>query len=67
MIQFYNRQANSNGSIGANPRHVIETMKEAGLESLTENQIKSWWSTYHQKRKRAMQAVAADVERLARS
>ena len=49
MIQFYNRQANC--GIRADPKECISAMRERGLEVLKESQIKSWWSTYHHKRK----------------
>lgn len=45
MIEFYDRQARH--SIKATPKDCQETMKQRGLDVLTEKQIKSWWSTYH--------------------
>lgn len=45
MIEFYNGQAINR--IRAEPRDVMRAMEQAGLEVLTANQIKSWWSTYH--------------------
>lgn len=45
MIQFYDRQANQ--GIWANPKDVIEVMKQHGMEPLKESQIRSWWSSYH--------------------
>ena len=62
MIQFYNRQANS--LIRADPKECAAAMRERGLEVLKESQIKSWWSTYHQKRKREMERMAADLHSL---
>ena len=47
MIEFYNRQAINR--IRAEPKDVIKAMKDAGLEVLSANQIKSWWSAYHRK------------------
>ena len=52
MISFYNRQASS--GVRADPKAVIACMREQGLEVLKETQIRSWWSTYHQKRKRSV-------------
>ena len=65
MIEFYNRQANY--GIRADPLECISTMRERGLEPLKEVQIKSWWSTYHQKRKREMESMAADIQNLRRA
>ena len=60
MIEFYNRQANC--GIRANPAECMSAMVDRGLEPLKEAQIKSRWSTYHQKRKREMERMAADVQ-----
>lgn len=65
MIEFYNRQANY--GIRADPVECISAMRERGLEPLKEAQIKSWWSTYHQKRKREMESMAADIQNLHRA
>ena len=65
MIEFYNRQANY--GIRAEPKECISTMRERGLEPLKESQIKSWWSTYHQKRKREMESMAAEIQHLRRA
>ena len=65
MISFYNRQATS--GIRANPKAVIACMRERNVDVLKETQIRSWWSTYHQKRKRSvsiLQEEAADLQRL---
>lgn len=62
MIEFYNRQANC--GIRADPKECISAMRERGLEVLKESQIKSWWSTYHQKRKREMERMATDFHNL---
>lgn len=62
MIEFYNRQANQ--GIRADPKECIALMRERGLEILKESQIKSSWSTYHQKRKREMERMAADLQSL---
>ena len=56
MISFYNRQAST--GIRAEPKDVIACMQAKGLEPLKESQIISWWSTYHQKRKRMLNAEA---------
>ena len=48
MILFYNRQAST--GMRAEPRDVIACMRERGVDVLKEQQIRSWWSTYHQKR-----------------
>ena len=65
MIEFYNRQANY--GIRADPVECISAMRERGLEPLKEAQIKSWWSTYHQTRKREMESMAADIQTLHRA
>ena len=59
MISFYNRQATT--GIRAEPKDVIASMRAQGVEVLKESQIVSWWSTYHQKKKRLL---AAEVENL---
>ncbi|KAJ7331136.1 hypothetical protein OS493_020838 [Desmophyllum pertusum] len=60
MIEFYNRQANY--GIRANPDDCIAAMRSRGLSVLKESQIKSWWSTYHQKRRRETERLAADLQ-----
>ena len=65
MIEFYHRQANY--GIRADPLACISAMRERGLEPLKESQIKSWWSTYHQKRKREMESMAADIQNARRT
>ncbi|KAK3720927.1 hypothetical protein QZH41_014534, partial [Actinostola sp. cb2023] len=52
MISFYNRQANA--GVRADPKDVIVCMRERGIQALKETQIRAWWSSYHQKRKRMM-------------
>jgi len=59
MIQFYDRQANQ--GIWANPKDVIEVMKQHGMEPLKESQIRSWWSSYHQKRRNAEEVTASSI------
>ena len=54
MIAFYNRQAST--GIRAEPKEVIVCMQAKGVEALKETQIISWWSAYHQKRKRLLTA-----------
>ena len=65
LIEFYNRQANY--GIRGDPLDCISAMRERGLEPLKESQIKSWWSTYHQKRKREMESMAADIQNARRT
>ena len=65
MIEFYNRQANH--GIRAEPTECITAMRERGIEALKESQIKSWWSTYHQKRKREMERMGADMQNIVRN
>lgn len=60
MIEFYNRQAHY--GIRADTAECAAAMRERGLEPLKESQIKSWWSSYHQKRKREMERMAADLQ-----
>ena len=64
MIEFYNQQANY--GIRADPVECISAMRESGLEPLKEAQIKSWWSTYHQNRKREVESMATDIQNLHR-
>ena len=59
MMLFYNRQAT--GGMQADPKDVIACMRERGVEVLKEQQIKSWWSTYHQKRKISFNALTNDA------
>ena len=62
MIEFYNRQANY--GIQANPDDCIAAMRSQGLSVLKESQMKSWWSTYHRKRRRETERLAADLQNL---
>lgn len=62
MIEFYNRQASE--GIRADPADCILAMRERGLAVLKENQIRSWWSSYHQKRRRESERLAADLRQL---
>ena len=62
MIEFYNRQASE--GIRADPADCIVAMRERGLTVLKENQIRSWWSSYHQKRRRESERLAADLRQL---
>ena len=64
MIEFYNRQANY--GVRAVPRDVIKEMEERGMDVLKESQIKSWWSSYHQKRKKEMQRMAEEIANMQR-
>lgn len=58
MILFYNRQAST--GIRADPKDVIACMKERGVDVLMEQQIRSWWSTYHQKRKQSLNTLTSE-------
>ncbi|KAK3748502.1 hypothetical protein QZH41_000352 [Actinostola sp. cb2023] len=60
MIEFYNMQARYGKR--ADPTDVIAAMRDGGMEVLKESQIKSWWSTYHQKRKKDMERFSRDIE-----
>jgi len=62
MISFYNRQAST--GVRADPKAVIACMRERGLEVLKETQIRSWWSTYHQKRKRSVGVLQEEAAQL---
>ena len=59
MISFYNRQASTN--LRADPKDVIACMRERGVDVLKEQQIRSWWSTYHQKRKRSLNTAVDEA------
>ena len=62
MIEFNNRQANY--GIRANPDDCIAAMRLTGVSMLKESQIKSWWSTYHQKQKRERERLDAELQNL---
>ena len=62
MTQFYDRQLTS--KIKANPKDVIAVMKANDIPPLSEKQIKSWWSTYHQKRKKQSELLSQEAEAL---
>lgn len=62
MITFYDRQASTN--VRAEPQDVIAEMQRRGVTPLKESQIKSWWSTYHQKKKRQMQNLVEEAQQL---
>lgn len=62
MIEFYDRQANE--GIRADPAACIAAMRERGLSVLKENQIRSWWSSYHEKRRRENQRLAVQIQQL---
>ena len=62
MIEFYDRQAN--GGIRADPADCIAAMQERRLDVLKESQIRSWWSSYHQKQKRENERLAANLRQL---
>ena len=58
MILFYNRQAST--GIRTEPKDVIACMKERGVNVLKKQQIRSWWSTYHQKRKQSLNTLISE-------
>ena len=62
MMEFYNRQANE--GIRADPADCIAAMQERRLDVLKESQIRSWWSSYHQKQKRENERLAANLRQL---
>jgi len=62
MIEFYNRQANE--GIRADPADCIAAMRERRLAVLKESQIRSWWSSYHQKQKRENERLAPNLRQL---
>ena len=62
MIEFYNRQAQC--GIRADADDCIAEMKARGLNPLRKTQITSWWSSYHQKRRRGTDRVAADLQQI---
>ena len=61
MILFHNRQAST--GVRAEPKDVIACMRERGVDALKEQQIKSWWSTYNQKRKRSLNTRIPSLQR----
>ena len=65
MISFYNRQASS--GVRADPKDVIACMRDRGVEVLKETQIRSLWSTYHQKRKQTLNVLQEEACHLQRS
>ena len=64
MMEFYERSQATRG-IRANPKDAAEVMKQRGIEPLKESQIRSWWSTYHQKRKAALNTLTQEANSLA--
>ena len=58
MILFYNRQAST--GIRAEPKYVIACIKQRGVDVLKEQQIRSWRSIYHQKRKRSLNTLTSE-------
>ena len=60
MIEFCNRQAQY--GIRADADDCIAEMKARGLNPLQKTQLTSWWSSYHQKRRRGTERVAADLQ-----
>ena len=60
MIEYYNRQANYD--IQADATECAATMRKRGLETLKDSQIKSWWSSYHQKNEREMERMAQHLQ-----
>ena len=62
MIEFYNRQANE--GIRADPADCMAAMRERRLDVLKESQIRSWWSSYHQKQKRENERLAVNLRQL---
>ena len=65
MIEFYERQATQ--GIRANPKDAIEVMRQRGIKALKEIQIRSWWSSYHQKMKNAVNNLAEEVNMISTS
>ena len=61
MIAFYNRQAQQTGSIRERPEEARKVMVDSGLEPLTDTQIRGFWSTYHRKRRQAIQNAEEQV------
>lgn len=62
MAAFYENQRTL--QIRANPADVIEAIKAAGVPSLKESQIKSWWSTYHRKQKQIAEDLMEEARHL---
>lgn len=62
MIEFYNHQANY--GIRADADDCIAETKVRGLNPLRNTQITSWWSSYHQKRRRGTEKLAADLQQI---
>ena len=55
MIEFFNRQHSTN--IRSKPEQVNEALKRCGEKELKDTQIKGFWSTYSQKRKRMIERI----------
>lgn len=62
MIEFYNRRANE--GMHADLVSGTSPMREKRLDLLKESQIRSWLSSYQQKRKRENERLAADLWQL---
>ena len=65
MLEFYNRQAISKRK--ANPSEAVAVMVERGIQPLKESQIKSWWSTHNQRRKKEMERMSEQMQLLIHS
>ena len=59
MIEFFNKQHTTN--IRSNPQEVNEALSACGEKTLTETQIKSFWSSHSQKRKRLMESLERQI------
>lgn len=55
MIEFYNRQHATN--IRSTPQQVNAALRQLGEKELTEQQIKGFWGSHSQKRKRMLERI----------
>ena len=62
MIEFFNKHYSTN--IRSDPRDVIDAMKHCGEKPLTATQIKSFWLTHSQKRKKQLENMHIQMAQL---
>ena len=62
MIVFLNKQYSTN--IRSDPRGVIDAMMECGEKPLTATQIKSFWGTHSQKKKKQLENMCIHVAQI---
>ena len=62
MIEFFNKQHSTN--IRSRPEDVNDALAACGENKLKDSQIKGFWSSHSQKRKRLMQSIEQQISGL---